>query len=536
MRSFAAASPHWAATAVGEQVLADGGSAVDACVAINAMLGVVYPHMCGIGGDLFALCFEAATGRVHCLNASGRAAALATRDAFEERGLRLVPERGPLSAITVPGAVRGWEQALSRFGTRSLSELLQPAIHAAESGVAVTAKVAAWIEATRDELAADPTLAQWFLTPSGAHVNAGAIVTMPELAGTLRTLAAAGAEDFYAGGIATEIDRAMRDAGGLLRRADFKRHTSNWVDPLHVHYRGVDVYTTPPNSQGIAALEMLKMLEALGADQHAPGSAEHIDLLVRAKHAAFADRDRYVSDPDFVDIPTLNLLSSRHAQTVLTQQPAAQAPHPVGGDTTYFCAVDAHGNTCSAIQSVYFAFGSAFVPGNSGIVLQNRGHYFSLDASHPNRLEPHKRTLHTLMASMALRAGRPWLVFGTMGADGQPQTTVQVLERILAGEDPQGAVSQPRVLSGRFFVTEDADYLHVEQDLGPDVIGRLRTLGHNVHLVPVRDDRMGHAHALLIDEHGGVTAGTDPRSDGLGGAAATELTATNASKPPPQPL
>lgn len=520
MTRFAAASPHWAATAVGERVLADGGNAVDACVAINAMLGVVYPHMCGIGGDLFALCFDARTKRMHCLNASGRSAMLATREAFARRGLTAVPERGPLSAITVPGAVAGWQALLLRFGTRSLDELLRPAIGAARSGIPLTTKVAGWVKASRDELAADQTLARWFLTPSGAPRSAGAVVTMPELAGTLSRLAEEGPEDFYAGEIGAEVDRSMRQAGGLVRRSDLQRHSANWAEPLHVRYRGVDVYTTPPNSQGIAALQMLQLLAALKAERFAPGSADHIDLLVRAKHAAFSDRDRYISDPDFADIPLERLLSADHARAALARQATTSAAHPIGGDTTYFCAADSYGNTCSAIQSIYYAFGSSFVAGATGVILHNRGHYFSLQANDPNRLEPHKRTLHTLMASMALRDDRPWLVFGTMGADGQPQTTVQILERVLAGEDPQSAISKPRVLSGRFFMGENDDYLHVEQDLGDDTIAQLRANGHNIDVVPAHDDRMGHAHAILIDSHANATAAADPRSDGLPSRAA----------------
>lgn len=510
----AVASPHWAASRVGRDVLAAGGNALDATLAMNAMLVVVYPHMCGLGGDLFLLFYEAKTGRVHCLNGTGRAPRLATPDVVRSRGFKVMPMRGPLS-VTVPGAVAAWEAARSRFGSRKLAELLAPAIRAAEEGVEATTRLAWWIQGSADDLRADPTLRRWFFDADGQPQRAGARLRFPELAGTLRRLAAAGPEDFYRGLIADEIDRACKEAGGFLRRNDLEEHRSNWVAPISVTYRGLEVFTTPPNSQGIAALEMLNILSCLGVEWFRPGTPEHIDALVRAKRAAFADRDRYVSDPAFMKIPIRRLLSRDHALALAQHQPPRAVKAPIGGDTVYCCAVDSHGNACSLIQSLYYAFGSAFVAGDTGIVLQNRGHYFSLDSKHPNRLEPGKRTLHTLMASMALQDGRPWLVFGTMGADGQPQTTVQVLERALAGLHPQEAVAAPRVLSGRFFIEDDQNRLLVEEDLGAGTIAALEEMGHRVNVAAAKDERMGHAQAILIHDDGRVEAGSDPRSDGL---------------------
>jgi gamma-glutamyltranspeptidase/glutathione hydrolase len=237
--------------------------------------------------------------------------------------------------------------------------------------------------------------------------------------------------------------------------------------------------------------------------------------LVAAKRAAFADRDRFVSDPEFVEIPVDRLLAPERA---LEPFEAASAHGPTGGDTVYVCCIDSEGNACSLIQSIYYSFGSGFVAGETGILLQNRGHYFSLDEEHPNALAPRKRTLHTLMASLALRDGEPWLVLGTMGADGQPQTTVQVLERALVGSGAQQAVSAPRVLSGRFFVEDDEEPLLVERDFGEATITRLEALGHCVHRVAPRDERMGHAQAILVGD-GGSEAGCDPRGDGLRGTS-----------------
>lgn len=511
----AVASPHWAASAVGREVLLGGGNALDAAVAANALLAVAYPHMCGLGGDLFLLYYSAADGRLHCLNGSGPAPRLATREAFLQRGLDAVPARGPLS-VTVPGAVAAWAEALGRFGSRELGQLLEPAIRATTEGVEVTARLSQWIAASATELRSDPRLCSWLLDRKGAPIPPGTRLRLPELAETLRQIASRGAEAFYRGRIADEIDRACREAGGLLRREDLEEYRPEWASPLDVGYRGLRVYTTPPNSQGIVTLEMLNILSSLDAHRFSPGSAEQIDALVRAKRAAFADRDRYVSDPAFVDVPIQRLLSREHARALAGRRPPRAAQAPIGGDTVYVCATDPDGNACSLIQSIYYGFGSAFVAGATGVLLQNRGHYFSLRHDHPNRLEPRKRTLHTLMASMALRNGRPWLVWGTMGADGQPQTTVQVLERILAGADPQAAVAAPRVLSGRFFIEDDEDRVLVEEDLGAETIAELGRMGHKVDVVPPWDERMGHAQAIVIGDDGLVRAGSDPRSDGLG--------------------
>jgi gamma-glutamyltranspeptidase/glutathione hydrolase len=480
---------------------------------MSATLSVIYPHMCGIGGDLFLLFFEAGTGAVHCLDASGRAPGLARITAFRERGLMTVPPKGPLS-LTVPGAVDGWGEAHKKFGTLGFSDLLAPAIDAAENGFEVTARLEQWIATNREELEADATL-----RPRLASAQAGERVCMPELADSLRLIATDGPAALYGGPIADEIDRACREAGGLLRREDLEAHRSDWVEPLRVKYREIEVVTTPPPSQGIAALLILNRLAVDRADRFPVGSAPWIDHFVAAKRAAFADRDRYVTDPGFVDVPVSYLLSTAH-QLQEHDATTSVMSGPTGGDTVYVCAIDRAGNACSLIQSIYYAFGSGFVAGDTGILLQNRGHYFSLDEAHPNALEPGKRTLHTLMASLALREGQPWLIFGTMGADGQPQTTVQVLEQALAGAGAQAAVSAPRVLSGRFLVEDDEEPLLVEEDLGDETISELRALGHLVQPVPPRDERMGHSQAILIREEGTAEAGFDPRGDGLRSALA----------------
>jgi gamma-glutamyltranspeptidase / glutathione hydrolase len=502
-RSGAVASPHALATETGAQILAAGGNAIDAAIATNAMLTVAYPHMCGIGGDMLLLFHEAATGAVHCLNGTGAAGALATPEAFAEHGLDAVPPRGPLS-VTVPGGVGAWDAAIARFGTRPLADLLAPAIAAAENGVTVTARLAAWIEESREDLTADPVLRRLFLDDAGVGLPAGTTLRQPELATTLRRIADAGPADFYAGEIAQAIDAAMRAAGGLLRAGDLAAYRPEWTVPIRLTYHGLEILTTPPNSQGVAAL---LMLQDIGEQHDAPGTPEYVESFVAAKRRAIAMRDAYVTDPRHMTVTAEDLLAG--------SLPVAAAPSPPPrGDTVYLCAVDAEGNACSLIQSIYYAFGSCFTAGDTGILFQNRGHYFSLDPAATNVIAPGKRTLHTLMASMALEDGRPRFVFGTMGADGQPQGTVQVLHRLLSGLGAQDAVTAPRLLHGRFGLEDDPETLHVESGYGDDTIAALRDAVPALEVVPPLSERMGHAHAITIAPDGTVTAGADPRSDG----------------------
>ena len=502
----AVACPHHAASRVGADVLRAGGNAVDAAVAMNAMLGVVYPHMCGIGGDLFLLHHEARMGEVTCLNASGPAPALATREAFAERGLGAVPARGPLS-VTVPGTVAGWEAALARFGSRPASELLAPAIAAAEAGVEPTARLAGSIAGAREVLAPDPVLRRRFLGAAGGRLR------QPELALSLRRVAAGGADAFYRGPIAADVDSAMRAAGGLLRRDDLAAYEPEWVTPIRVRHRELEVVTTPPNSQGITALMMLNALELLGAERLLPGTAAYVEALAAAARAAYAERDAHVADPRFSPVPVERLLEPGTMRRALAPPPAVTAGRAQDGDTVYLCAVDADGNACSVIQSLFHGFGSGFVAGGTGILLHNRGHSFTLAEGEPNALEPGKRPLHTLMASLAFEDGRLRFVLGSMGGDAQPQIVVQILDRLMRGGSPQAAVDAPRTVHGRILGEADGDVLRVEADLGP-AIAELEQRGARIDVVPARDQRMGHAHAVAVGPGGAIAAGADPRSDG----------------------
>jgi gamma-glutamyltranspeptidase / glutathione hydrolase len=506
----AAASPHAAATRVGADVLAAGGTAIDAAVAINAMLTVVYPHMCSLGGDLFLLYRDARDGRVWGLNGSGPAPRLATCEAVRARELAELPARGPL-AVTVPGTVASWAAALERFGLRPLGEALEPAARAAEEGVAVTARLAGWIAHNAADLARDPVLRTRYLDGDGRPVRAGATLRQPDVGRTLRRPMEAGAQDLYRGDIAGEIDAAFRAADGFLRREDLAAFAPEWVAPLRHRHRGVDVVTTPPNSQGVTALMMLDALAAL--DAPAPGTAGHVEALVRAKRYAFAERDRHVGDPRFAGVPVGDLLAPGRARAALARDEVAPA-RSSAGDTVYLCAVDAEGNACSMIQSIYYGFGSCFVAGESGLLMHNRGHYFSLEEGHPNRLEPGKRPLHTLMANMVFAGDDLRLVFGCMGADGQAQTNVQVLERWLAGASVAEAVAAPRILHGRFVPEDDPEALTIEAPFGEETIAALRRAGHAPVVVGEHDERLGHAHAIELRPDGTLRAAADPRSDG----------------------
>jgi gamma-glutamyltranspeptidase / glutathione hydrolase len=511
--SAAAASPHWAATRAGADVLAAGGSAMDAAVAINAMLTVVYPHMCGLAGDLFLLYRDAADGRVWALNGSGPAPRLATREAFRERGLSGVPARGPLP-VTVPGAVAAWAAGLERFGRRPLDELLAPAARAAEEGVEVTDRLAGWIAHNAADLAADPVLRGRYLDGDGRAIAGGTTLRQPDVARTLRRIMDGGAGELYRGRLADEVDEAFRTAGGLLRREDLAAFAPEWVEPVRQGYRGLEVVTTPPNSQGVTALMMLGALTAL--EPGPPGTADHVEALIAAKRFAFAQRDRHVADPRFGAVPMDDLLSLDRARAALAggSDPAPPPVRSSAGDTIYLCTVDSDGNACSLIESIYYGFGSCFVAGETGLLFHNRGHYFSLDAEHANRLEPGKRPLHTLMATMAFEGGDLRLVFGCMGADGQAQTTVQVLERRLAGGSVADAVSLPRILHGRFVPEDDPEALTIEEPFGDAVIGALRERGHQPIVVGEHDERLGHAHAIELRPDGALDAASDPRSDG----------------------
>jgi gamma-glutamyltranspeptidase/glutathione hydrolase len=516
-------SPHALASQAGVGVLQLGGSAVDAAIAAAAVLAVVYPHMTSVGGDAFWLIYDARAGVVRSLEAAGRAAAAATIDWFSDRGLREIPIRGIVPAtLTVPGAVDGWCEAHAAYGRLPLSSDLAPAVGYAREGFPVTARLARYIERAADVLAADPAAARIFLA-EGRRPAEGRRLANPDLARTLERLGA-GRVAFYEGETAREMARHAREHGGLFTERDLAAQRSKWGASISAAYRGVTVHETPPPSQGLSVLQALRLLEPYEIGALPYLGADHVHLLVQAKQIAFHDRDRFIGDPDFVPVPVARLLSSQYLDGRRRLMDRARAlpwdrvpsAGSLAGDTVYVAAVDAQGNAVSLTQSLYFDFGSGVMAGTTGVLLQNRGAYFSLDPAHPNRLEPGKRPLHTLIASLAFKDGRPWQVLGCMGADGQPQIHLQAYTALIDfGLDIQQAVEAPRWLAGRFAIGDPRELLNLEGRFPESTFAELARRGHAINRWEAWNERAGHAHGITIDPASGVLAGAaDPRSDG----------------------
>jgi len=515
------ASPHYLASQAGVDILKKGGTAVDAAIATNATLNVVYPHMCGIGGDAFWLIYDASKKDLAFLNASGRSPYAATIGYFKKAGMNSIPLRGLLPVI-VPGAVDGWFEAHARYGKLSIYSLLEPAIGYAKDGYPITDKLSFKIREAFPDLSRFPTSRNLFL-PGGKIPRPGDMLTNPGLAKSFEKIVRDGRDTFYKGEIAREIVGFSQENGGLLSERDFSETKSTWGKPVSTTYRGYTVFETAPNSQGMAALMILNLVEKYNLSSLGYQSPDHLHLLIEAKKVAFADRNRYISDPEMVKIPVAELLSKDYAarrRSLIRQDRAADTstilPGSFGRDTIYLCVVDEAGNAVSLIQSLYFSFGSAVVAGETGIVLQNRGAYFSLDPQPVNCLQPHKRTFHTLMASMTLREGKPYMVFGTSGADGQPQTHVQVMTSVFDfGMDIQSAIEAPRWLSGRYLVKQPEGSLNLEGRFSPEVIEELKRRGHRVNVVENWSSIMGSAQGIIIHPENGLRlGGSDPRADG----------------------
>jgi gamma-glutamyltranspeptidase/glutathione hydrolase len=515
-------SPHALASAAGVAALRAGGSAVDAAIATSAVLNVVYPHMTSVGGDAFWLVHDAARGEVRFLNAAGRAPAAATIEAYQARGLAEIPHRGWLSVATVPALVAGWGTAHAAYGRRPWRELFAPAIEYARDGFPVSARLAGWIARARDVVAAVPETAAMLL-PAGEPPGAGQTLRFPDLARTLEAIAALGPSGFYAGDVAREIVRASRAGGGLVEAADLAAARAAWGSPLVGGYHGVRIYETPPPTQGFAALLLLALVEADDVAALGWQSADVVHLLVEAKKLAFADRNQYLGDPDFAPVPTDKLLDPAYVRERrrLIRADRAQAWDrvPAGsleGDTVFLAVVDREGNAVACIQSLYFGFGSGVVAGRSGVVLANRGAYFTLDPAHPNALAPDKQPAHTLIASLAFADERLRWVFGAMGADGQPQIHAQVYSALIDfGLDLQQAVEAPRWLAGRFVLGDARERLSVEARMPAATLAALEARGHLLTRWGPWEELAGHAHGIEVQPGTGTRMGAaDPRSDG----------------------
>ena len=508
------ASPHALASAAGANALRNGGSAVDAAIAAASSLAVLYPHMCSIGGDAFWLIYDAAAKRVSYLDGGGRAAASATLERFA--GQSEIPFRGLAPAtLTTPGAVASFCEAHARHGRLPFASCLEDSIHYARDGFPVTARLSRWIEQTAPEFD-NPTKA--IFLPGGEVPQPGSALRNPRLATTLRAIAAQGRAGFYEG----EVARQLAKLGGFFTERDLAAQGAYWAEPIHGDYRGVTIYETPAPTQGFTVLEMLNLLEPVELGPYL--GADHVHFLVQAKQIAYHDRDRWLADPRFAEVPTARLVSKQYADERRDLMNAKRAlpwdsvPSygSLTGDTVYVAAVDAEGNAASLIFSLYGVFGACVTCAESGVTLQNRGAYFSLDPEHPNRLEPGKVPLHTLIASLAFRDERLWAVLGCMGADGQPQIHLQTYVAMIDyRQDIQQALAAPRWLSGRFGLGEARDTLHIEARFPAGTIAELERRGHPVDRWGDWNELAGHAHGITIDPKTGLLAGGfDPRSDG----------------------
>jgi gamma-glutamyltranspeptidase / glutathione hydrolase len=509
------------AAQAGLHVLRSGGNAVDAGIAANAVLGVVEPMSNGPGGDLFALYWHQADQKLYGLNASGRSPGNWGLQTALDMGLTSIDPESPLS-WSVPGCVSGWGALSARFGALGFSELMQPAIEYAKSGFPLSPIIAnGWLTPSSPPLT---NLHQTFC-PDGRRPGFGDQVKNPDLAHFYDLLAREGPETFYQGEIAERIVSYSKKVGGRFSLEDFNQHTIDWVDPVTSSYRGFDVWELPPNGQGIAALQMLNLLEHFDIGALKPNSAEHLHLFIEAKKLAFEDRAVYYADMDFAEVPLQELISKEYAsERVKLIHPIKASQQVTAGrlgssaDTIYLTSADRHGNMLSLIQSVYHGWGSKWVPDGMGFVLQNRGELFSLNSNDLNRLEPRKRPFHTIIPGFLTRKGQPVLSFGVMGGDFQPQGHAQVLMNMIDfGMSPQQAGEQPR-----------AAHFESSSPTGLRATGPGSVACESMIPMQVREklEAMGHRLRASTDAHGGYQGiwrmdeplryfgGSDPRKDG----------------------
>jgi gamma-glutamyltranspeptidase / glutathione hydrolase len=507
------------ASQVGLDILKRGGNAVDAAIAVAAMLNVTEPNMTGIGGDAFMMIYSPKTKKLEALNASGRCPRALTLEHFTSRKVAQMPLSG-METITVPGAFDGWITLLEKYGTMKLGDLMAPAIGYAESGFPVMEKIAADWEPEVPKLKLDAAAASTYLIDGGAP-QPGTLFTQKNLARTFRALVKGGREAYYRGEIAKAIVDYCQKNGGFLSTDDFAAQKSNWVEPISTTYRGYTLYELPPNNQGLTALLLLNILEGFDLTAMRSDPVLYYHTLIEATKIAFADRNRFIADPAFAKVPVKELLSKEYAgrrRALIDPAKAIDAPAygdiRMGSDTTYFTVVDKDRVAVSFINSLFNSFGSGIVAGDTGIMLHNRGSGFSLDPNHPNRLEPGKRPFHTLIPAMVFREGKLLMTYGVMGGDIQAQGHAQVLVNLAdRGMNLQQTIEAPRIryMSGRGVMLEDT--------LPADVIAGLVQHGHERILPPAGIKHralMGGGQAIMIDPVSGALSGaSDPRKDGM---------------------
>jgi gamma-glutamyltranspeptidase / glutathione hydrolase len=514
------------AAQAGVQMLERGGNAVDAAVAANAMMGLVAPMSNGMGGDLFAIVYEAKTGKLYGLNASGWAPAGLTIEFLRNQGFQDMPSHG-IQSVTVPGAVDGWQKLLDRFGKKKFSEVLAPAIRAAEEGFPVTEWTSALWAANADYLRGNEAAAQTYL-PDNRAPGVGQVFRNPDLARSLRLIAQGGRDAFYKGELAKKIVETSRRHGGTHTEKDFAEYSSEWVDPISTTYRGWTVYELPPNGQGLAALEMLNIMETFPLDKSGLNTAATLHAMIEAKKLAYADLVRYIGDPKFSTLPVKQLLSKDWAasraklidpnKANCNVEPGTLLP---GSSTIYLSTVDRDGNIVSLIQSNFSDFGSGVVADGTGFILHNRGALFTLDASSPNALAPHKRPLHTIIPAF-MEKGNVRIAFGIMGGWNQSQAHAQYVSHIVDfNQNIQAAMETARFTKLDFRGCD----LDLENRVPGNVKAQLEAKGHIVQMHNGFSERFGGGQAVMRDFGTGVNYGaSDPRKDG---AAVPELPPAN---------
>jgi len=509
------ASSQRLATLAGYRILNKGGNAVDAAVAMVSTQNVVEPQSVGIGGDAFALIYLAKEDKVIGMNGSGRAPHGANMAWFHDNGIKNMPERGMLS-VTVPGALHGWAQAVKHYGTLELGELFEDAIFYCENGFPVTEVIAGEWKSAEDVLLAHESSLKTFLI-NGKAPRPGQRFQNKDLARTFRKISLEGIETFYEGEIGKVISDFSEKNNGLLSSVDLENHKTTWVEPLSSDYRGYTIYELPPNGQGVTALEMLNILEGYDLGSLIHNGPDYLHLLIEAKKIAFSDRDWFVTDPEFEDVPVDRLLSKAYAEEwrrkindKKAMDPPVMLSHPRGSETVYVTAVDESGNAASFISSIFLPFGSGMVVDETGIVLHCRGSSFSLDPAHPNRLEPGKRPMHTIIPGMVFKDGLFIMSFGVMGGDMQPQGHVQFLVNLMDFKmNLQEALDAPRVrhLQGK--------EVYLEDGIPHSTASALQDKGHKIISAPMEVNQVGGGQAIYLDRDQHVLQGaSDRRKDG----------------------
>jgi gamma-glutamyltranspeptidase / glutathione hydrolase len=517
-----AATSHPLATQAALDILKRGGTAIDAAIAANAVLGVVEPTGSGIGGDLFAIIWSGEKNKLYGLNASGRSPRSLRLDHFRELGIDRIPAYGPLP-VSVPGCVDGWFEMHEMFGKLPMATILKPAIDYARDGFPVTEVIAYYLERGTNLLKEYPNIKEVYM-PGGKAPAKGEIFKNPLLANTMEKIAKGGRAEFYRGSIARSIADFMKSQGGFLTYDDMSRHRSEWIEPVSTTYRGYEVWELPPNGQGIAALQMLNILEGYDIESLGFGSAEYIHLFTEAKKLAFEDRAKYYSDPAFSDLPVQQMISKSYAaeRRKLINREKASLRFDAGkfdsDNTIYLTVADKFGNMVSLIQSNYRGMGSGMSPTGLGFVLQNRGELFALSEGHNNVYAPGKRPFHTIIPAFITKGGKPWISFGVMGGDMQPQGHVQIVINLIdfkmnlqeAGDAPRIYHSGSSEPTGS--IMTDGGTLHLESGFRTEEIQKLMRMGHKIQW---NLGGYGGYQAILRDEKNKVYFGaSESRKDG----------------------